>query len=69
MCYFWIGRDFYQAEDVFWHFKKSQHGFLYGVPDSLRKDFCGYVLDHSPKENHIILANEGSAVGLAAGYK
>ena len=41
--------------------------FYTGVPDSLLKDFCGYVSDHSPKQNHVISANEGSAIGIAAG--
>ncbi len=39
-----------------------------GVPDSLLKDFCAYVTDNSPKEQHIIAANEGAAVGIAAGH-
>ena len=42
--------------------------FYAGVPDSLLKDFCAYVTDHTPPERNIITANEGSAVGLAAGY-
>jgi|TARA_B100002003_G_C14119547_1_gene538407 phosphonopyruvate decarboxylase len=41
-------------------------GFFTGVPDSLLKDFCGYVADHA--EKHVIAANEGNAVGIAAGY-
>jgi len=43
-------------------------GFLAGVPDSLLKEFCAYVDAVLPPEKHIISANEGSAVGLAAGY-
>ncbi|MBR2255646.1 MAG: phosphonopyruvate decarboxylase [Candidatus Methanomethylophilaceae archaeon] len=43
-------------------------GFYTGVPDSLLKQFCAYVTDVAPRENHIIAANEGCAVGLAAGY-
>lgn len=39
-----------------------------GVPDSLLKDFCAYVTEHSPAERHIITANEGGAVGVAAGH-
>ncbi|SFG78556.1 phosphonopyruvate decarboxylase [Neptunomonas qingdaonensis] len=39
-----------------------------GVPDSLLKDFCAYVDDHGASGKHIITANEGNAVGLAAGY-
>lgn len=42
--------------------------FFAGVPDSLLKDFCAYVTDHAPKEAHVITANEGAAVGLAAGH-
>jgi phosphonopyruvate decarboxylase len=42
--------------------------FFSGVPDSLLKDFCAYITDNSKKENHIIAANEGNAIALAAGY-
>lgn len=42
--------------------------FLCGVPDSLLKDFCAYVDATLPAENHVIAANEGSAVGIAAGH-
>jgi phosphonopyruvate decarboxylase len=43
-------------------------GFFSGVPDSLLKDFCAYITDHSDNANHIIAVNEGAAVGLACGY-
>lgn len=42
--------------------------FFAGVPDSLLKDFCAYVTDHTPADKHIITANEGNAMALAAGY-
>lgn len=42
--------------------------FLTGVPDSLLKEFCAFVDAALPPENHVIAANEGSAVGLAAGH-
>ncbi len=42
--------------------------FFSGVPDSLLKDFCAYVDDQFPPNNHIIAANEGAAVGLAIGH-
>jgi len=42
--------------------------FYTGVPDSLLKDFVGYVSDTSPKDKHVISANEGSAIGIATGY-
>ncbi|KAF4659811.1 hypothetical protein FOL47_007408, partial [Perkinsus chesapeaki] len=43
-------------------------GYFTGVPDSLLKDFCAYVTDHARPDEHVIAVNEGSAVGLAAGY-
>ena len=42
--------------------------FFAGVPDSLLKSFCAYIIDHSDEKHHIIAANEGNAIGLAAGY-
>lgn len=42
--------------------------FFAGVPDSLLKDFCAYVTDHVPKEDHVITANEGNAIALAVGH-
>lgn len=39
-----------------------------GVPDSLLKDFCAFLADHAAPGEHIIAANEGNAVGLAAGH-
>lgn len=42
--------------------------FFTGVPDSLLKNICAYVTDHSDDDQHIITANEGNAVALATGY-
>lgn len=42
--------------------------FFTGVPDSLLNDFCLYVLSHYDKQHHVIAANEGNAVGIAAGH-
>ena len=39
-----------------------------GVPDSLLKDFCACVTDHTPADRHIIAANEGAAVAIASGH-
>lgn len=47
--------------------KKSIDTF-YGVPDSLLKDLCAYITKNTSKEKHIITANEGNAVALAAGH-
>lgn len=48
----------------------SEHnvGFYTGVPDSLLKNLCAYITDHVSEKEHIIAANEGCAIGLAAGY-
>ncbi len=42
--------------------------FYTGVPDSLLKNVCAYITDHIEPRRHIIAANEGGAVALAAGY-
>ncbi|MBQ9575752.1 MAG: phosphonopyruvate decarboxylase [Muribaculaceae bacterium] len=48
---------------------KNHHiDFYTGVPDSLLKNLCAYITDNLPSTRHIIAANEGGAVGLAAGY-
>lgn len=39
-----------------------------GVPDSLLKNICAYITDHFDARHNIITANEGAAVGLAAGH-
>lgn len=48
----------------------SRHdiSFFAGVPDSLLKNVCAYITDHFDAQHNIIAANEGGAVGLAAGY-
>lgn len=42
--------------------------FYAGVPDSLLKNICAYISDNLDERHNIITANEGGAVGLAAGY-
>ena len=42
--------------------------FYAGVPDSLLKNLCAYITDHADAAHHIIAANEGGAMGLAAGH-
>jgi phosphonopyruvate decarboxylase len=39
-----------------------------GVPDSLLKNICAYITDHCDAQHNIIAANEGAAVGFAAGH-
>ena len=50
--------------------KLKEHGidFYAGVPDSLLKNICAYITDNLPAEQNIIAANEGGAMGIAAGY-
>lgn len=42
--------------------------FYAGVPDSLLKNICAYITDNLPSQQNIIAANEGGAMGIAAGY-
>lgn len=43
--------------------------FFTGVPDSQLKPLCNYLINtYGISNNHIIAANEGNAVALAAGY-
>lgn len=42
--------------------------FYAGVPDSLLKNICAYISDNLDDRHNIIAANEGGAVGLAAGH-
>ena len=43
--------------------------FFAGVPDSLLKPLCNYLMaTYGISNKHVIAANEGNAVGLAAGY-
>ncbi|MBQ3094218.1 MAG: phosphonopyruvate decarboxylase [Clostridia bacterium] len=47
----------------------ANHGvtFFTGVPDSYLNGFCNYALANSGKQN-VIAANEGNAIGIAAGH-
>jgi phosphonopyruvate decarboxylase len=42
--------------------------FFCGVPDSLLKGLCAYVDDTFDSQQHIITANEGNSIAMAAGY-
>jgi phosphonopyruvate decarboxylase len=54
--------DFYQA------LQDAGISLFAGVPDSLLKDICAYVTDHTPPERNVITPNEGSAIALAMGH-
>ena len=42
--------------------------FFTGVPDSYLNGFCNYILKNAPDNKNIIAANEGNAIGIAAGH-
>lgn len=42
--------------------------FFAGVPDSLLKNVCAYITDNVGSDSNIITANEGTAIGVAAGH-
>jgi len=47
----------------------KKYDFFTGVPDSQLKPLCNYLMHtYGISDNHIIAANEGNAVALAAGY-
>jgi phosphonopyruvate decarboxylase len=48
----------------------AEHGvtFYTGVPDSLLKQLNAHILHALPREQHVIAANEGAAVGIAIGH-
>lgn len=56
------------VEKVYETFLSHDVDFFTGVPDSLLKNICAYITDHTSREKHIIAANEGAAVGIASGY-
>jgi phosphonopyruvate decarboxylase len=53
---------------IYHEFLRRGTEFFTGVPDSLLKSFCAYIIDHTHKNRHIIAVNEGAAVALASGY-
>ncbi|MFI3249336.1 MAG: phosphonopyruvate decarboxylase [Eubacteriales bacterium] len=47
----------------------EKYDFFTGVPDSYLKAVCDYLMEkYGVSKQHVIAANEGNAVGLAAGY-
>ena len=42
--------------------------FFTGVPDSLLNNFCLYMTKNIPDGQHVMAANEGNAVAIAAGH-
>lgn len=42
--------------------------FFTGVPDSLLNDFCLYMVKNISDRQHVMAANEGNAIAIAAGH-
>eukprot|EP00906_Rhabdomonas_costata_P031497 RCo044479 len=54
---------------AFFHVLSSSGvGFYCGVADFLLRNFLAFLSDHVPPERHVVAANEGAAVALAAGH-
>ena len=50
-------------------FEALHYDFFTGVPDSTLSPICDHLMRHKGlSKEHIIAANEGNCVGLAAGY-
>lgn len=56
-----------KGKDIVHFLSKHDVRFYCGVPDSVLKEFCMSLSFRSPSR-HIITANEGGAIALAAGY-
>ena len=56
------------VERIYKVLQDNKIDFFTGVPDSLLKNICAYITDNAPLHHHIIAANEGNAIGLAAGH-
>jgi phosphonopyruvate decarboxylase len=56
-----------KASDFYLALQRLGLNFFAGVPDSLLKDFCAYLSDNCAPQDHVICANEGNAIAMAAG--
>lgn len=55
-------------EQLFKSLEEIGIDFFTGVPDSLLNDFCLYLCNHFSREQHVMAANEGNAIAIAAGH-
>lgn len=56
------------AADLIERLAETGLDFYTGVPDSLLKNLCAGIQDRLPPQQHVIAANEGNAIAIAAGY-
>lgn len=57
-----------QPKNFFESLRQQGFSFFAGVPDSLLKSICAYITDNTEPQSHVITANEGNAIALAAGH-
>jgi len=57
-----------ELKNVYKTLKRAGVEFISGVPDTLLNDFCLGLDSYWDKEQHVLAANEGNAIALAAGY-
>ena len=55
-------------EKIYNLFVENGVSFFTGVPDSYLNGFCNYILKNAPANKNVIAANEGNAIGIAAGH-
>ena len=55
-------------EKLFNSLREMGISFFTGVPDSLLNDFCLYLVNNIPDGQHVMAANEGNTVAIAAGH-
>ena len=55
-------------EQLFKSLNEQGIDFFTGVPDSLLNDFCLYLCHHYGNDRHVMAANEGNAIAIAAGH-
>lgn len=55
-------------EKLFKSLEDLEIDFFTGVPDSLLNDFCLYLCNHYTNDRHVMAANEGNAIAIAAGH-
>lgn len=48
--------------------KNNGVDFYTGVPDSFLYGFCSYIQEYIDAGHHVTAANEGNAIGIAAGH-
>lgn len=55
-------------ENLFESLRNMGIDFFTGVPDSLLNDFCLYLTQNCGDGKHVMAANEGNAIAIAAGH-